>query len=83
MHEDEEWAFDHLSEHSVIEECTAGRAVIDGVVHRVVNVKYTSGRHSGWCTLCDTWMSSSPPVKRLPEFTEAFVDCMACLSAGG
>lgn len=87
MNEDDEWALSRLLAEPELEECTALRATIDAITHRVLCVDQT-----GWRTLCG--------VHRLVVFAnracavvgrslEGFdpstsdVDCMACVAFGG
>jgi hypothetical protein len=81
VNEDDEWSYAHLADHEVVEECSAGRSVIDGMTHRVLRARLGSV-DTGWCTLCDR-QPARPWAGWTPELVDCPVDCMACITAGG
>jgi hypothetical protein len=82
VNEDSVWSYDHIMDHTDVIECAAGRSVVDGITHRVVCSRLTSGVETGWCTLCNR-RPASLRVRWSPELVDRPVDCMACISAGG
>lgn len=82
MNEDDDWAFSRLLAEPMLEECAARRATINKITHRVFNERAEGQASIGWMTSCGRRLQRRRPHSE-SDFSDAPVDCMACISAGG
>lgn len=82
MDEDDHWAYDRLLAEPVLAECTARRAVINRITHRILNERALDEVSMGWMTLCGRYLQRKRPYSE-SDFSDRPVDCMACITAGG
>jgi hypothetical protein len=82
VNEDDEWAHDRLLTIPVLEECSARRATIGGITHRIVDERAETMASTGWMTLCGHRLQRRRPHSEA-DFSDGPVDCMACIGASG